>query len=127
MFPTTLEAGSFWAGWHLSCPSPGSSTVHPGSIHVYRDDCVVVAAGGVGGIVLGALASLWVLAGLVSPIPSRVWIVGRSRVRACQPLLEHLRYVIVIFHNLNKLCDVFFKHIWHRGAFDFPGHSDWEA
>ena len=74
---------------------------------------------------MGAISRFWILTGLVPPIPTRGWVV-RARVRRCQLLLEHFRNVIVVFYDLNQLCNVFLERVRGWGAFDFSGHSDGE-
>ena len=126
MLPSTLEAGSFGAGWHLSRSSPGSSTVYPGSIGIHRDSCIIVALRGVGGVILGAIARFWVLSGLIPPVPSGARVVG-ARVGRCQLLFEHFHYVVVVFYDLDQFCDMFFERIWGWGVFDLSGHPNGEA
>ena len=126
MFPPTLETGSFGAGRHLGCSSPGSSAVHSGSIGIHWDGRVIVASRGVGGVVLGSVSRLWVLARLVSPIPSETWVVG-ARIGRRQFLFEHFCDVVVVFYDLDQFCDVFLERVRGRGTFDLPGHSNGES
>ena len=68
---------------------------------------------------------LWVLAGLIPPIPLGAWVVG-ARVRRCQLLLEHLCNIVVVLHDLNQFSNVFFERVGGWGALDFSGYSNGE-
>ena len=126
MFPATLETGALGASQHLRHSPSSSPSVYPGSVGVHGDSCIVVTSGGVGGVILGAVARFRVLSGLIPPVPSGARIVG-ARVGRRQLLFEHLRYVVVVFYDLDQFCNMLFERVWCWGAFDLPGHSNGET